>query len=284
MSNLTTSQKTALEQLQSCKSAAETLKSVIDNNKIINEYNFSQDEAWGAADNAWKNRRDEAQRNYENDVKIRTQQEEQRLKEEVKYTDCSRPWFYGCGSSAVQGFCEKTFGSDWTFRGCHDCSEKSAFRDWRYISCRRTSAGVNTALNAWKNANIRPFTFTEPRPEKNAGIFVHKPLQILPPVAINCCSNYMNITANEVTDNIQSCTQTIEQEIQKLTTSLPEKSGVLLPASDNGVGAPSPKLVTEVTVKSDDTKDKNNMLVIIAIALLLFTFFILSISSIAAST
>jgi hypothetical protein len=286
-----------LAQLQACLDTSELLDKTIKENKAIAEFNSQQSAKAGAAKVIWNNRKEARENqilNWDNNKGEYSEfqtQKNQLLNEEREFINCVE-WI----SVKNDSFCSNDYGSGWNRIAGSEAQYNCRWGQGK-SKCKRSTDKANQEFNTWKeNQSIkRPNTFNEPEPKEGEGDYYFQKVIELPPVNIQCCTNYTNVNATGQSlvslENIQqSCNQQIEQTIAQLQlTSPPTTSPSTTSPSTTSPPITPPTTTSQPKPIIQDAEDENEdeitqnryliigsgiFLVAILVIILLFLIFI----------
>jgi hypothetical protein len=280
----------SLENLKNCESATKGLLDVVTRNQVLTDFNSDQNKYWGAAHKVWKERKANAEKqmsDWDNNTGVYSDFQNTKnafLNEERLYKNCVL-WT----DVRNQNDCTDDFGRGWS-RVPGSEEQYSCIWSQGKSKCKRTTRKAEDDFDLWKtNQDRKRPTFNEPEPIEKKGDFYHKELEVYPTVAINCCANIMNISAENVTDNAQSCQQSISQKIEQAQQAQeqqnqgqqqPQNQGQQQPQTQGeqqpqNQGEQEPQNQFTKSLSNDENK-KNIILVIVLCILLIFMFVIAS--------
>ena len=227
--------QTSLENLQSCAVAAQAALSIIEQNNIITEYNNTQKLKLGAAIDAWQQRKVEFTNgplaDWTNSRGKYSIHKDRLVNQafthpDVDWTiDCSTCFnacnYYQANRDWNNGNCKtearkrgQPYSDDYFYNGTwrHQshggdgaCGKKKASYD-----CSRTQTSIDAAIEAYKNDKPQ---FNEPMPSEDNEKYVLK--NTIPNnLVIQCCAN-INNTIGDVTNQLQTCKQSIDASISQ---------------------------------------------------------------------
>lgn len=196
-----------LQQLKACSEASKELQKVIEQNRLIAEFNSEQDKKQGLAHVIWGKRKKERE-------DLQTAWDDRRL--QIKNSLLGEEIAMGCGGCGTNRKCDGGYsakreqGCGFLNMGCEQICNRND-----------STADREATQQVTNEKGPRPANFNEPEPRKNQGDYYHKNVINVPPINVQCCSNAINVntagqSSAELQNISQKCNQEIEQKIQNL--------------------------------------------------------------------
>jgi hypothetical protein len=264
---------TELQKLQACKDAMICYGRVIYYNQSVTNYNDKQKAKLKAMDAVWERRK-----------KIRS--DEQTAWDTRKnniYNDKinERRLFKNCvlWTSVWDDYCPTDHGNGW-YREPGSQDGHGCIGGQGKAKCRRTaqqaSAETNNEIVNEKGPRPKNYEEDESKPTQTSFPLLE---QNVTSINLQCCSNYMNVLGT-AKDNVQSCKQQLEININQATSTTPPSTTSTTPPSTTSTTPPSTiqPLIPEKSITSNEENSLLASLFIISVIAIITSISLSSVS------
>lgn len=266
----------SLENLESCKAAADAYKANAEQNAIITKYNHEQTEKYKAAYSAWQQRKrdfDDKKNRWQN--KTGEYDKYKNFESNQVFDGKDTDWSRDCGHCTAA--CNYPPSHEWADNECKRWAGENNYihsneyyynGKWRHDNTywdgacgkkrvRFECARKPSEIDKWRAAyNADMPTFTDPEPKEKEGDYAHR-TQIDNTGNIQCCANILNINIGDATNVAQTCSQEIDQLISAAVGDSPASTTAQLISAAESPTAPLTSAPQVKNSLANNNKNKN---------------------------